>query len=111
MKFTVSLKVFNLALRNDLFNLKLIQVKNKQIENAMKLAEKYVDFTTLVLICELKSDTDLLESYLDKFCESVKFFFHLISRFKLFIKFFINLRNLLSLWLSISWRKENSTFY
>lgn len=50
-------------------------MKNKQIENAMKLAEKYVDFTTLVLICELKSDTDLLESYLDKFNESVKFFF------------------------------------
>ena len=69
------LKIFYLALRKNMFNLKLFQVKNKQIENAMKLAEKYVDFTTLVLICELKSDTDLLESYLDKFNESVKFFF------------------------------------
>lgn len=35
----------------------------------MKLAEKYVDFTTLVLICELRSDLDLLVSYMDKFTD------------------------------------------
>ena len=37
----------------------------------MKLAEKYVDFNTLVVLCEIKSDNDLLESYLDKFYDSV----------------------------------------
>lgn len=46
-------------------------VKQRQIENAMKLAEKYVDFSTLVSICEIKSDTELLATYLDKFKNSV----------------------------------------
>lgn len=48
-------------------------VKNKQIETAMKLAERYVDFSTLVSICELKSDSELLASYLDKFTNKVYF--------------------------------------
>jgi hypothetical protein len=52
----------------------MIQVKHKQIDNAMKLAEKYVDFNTLVVLCEIKSDNDLLESYLDKFYDSVIIF-------------------------------------
>jgi hypothetical protein len=56
-------------------NIKLVSfcllVKQKQIDNAMKLAEKYVDFSTLVSICEIKSDADLLASLLDKFSNTV----------------------------------------
>lgn len=37
------------------------------MENAMKLAEKYVDFSTLVTVCEIRSDADLLAAFLDKF--------------------------------------------
>lgn len=48
-----------------------IKVKQKQVDNAMKLAEQYIDFATLVTICEIRSDTDLLDTYLDKFINSV----------------------------------------
>jgi hypothetical protein len=63
----------NLKLSYDSLKTKLIEVylKYKQVENAMKLAEQYVDFNTLVSVCEIKSDTELLESYLDKFANSV----------------------------------------
>jgi hypothetical protein len=37
----------------------------------MKLAEKYVDFNTLITVCELKNDFELLESFLDKFSHRV----------------------------------------
>ena len=37
----------------------MIQVKHKQIDNAMGFAEKYVDFNTSVVLCEIKSDNDL----------------------------------------------------
>ena len=57
-----------------------VYIKYKQIENAMKLAEKYVDFTTLVTICEQKSDTDLLETYLDKFANT-KFSEYVVKHF------------------------------
>ena len=59
----------NFKISYDLLKTKLneVYIKQKQVENAMKLAEKYVDFATLVAICELRSDTDLLETYLDKF--------------------------------------------
>jgi nuclear pore complex protein Nup133 len=48
-----------------------VYLKQKQIENAIKLSEQYVDFHTLVYVCELKSDVDLLESYLDRYAETV----------------------------------------
>ena len=46
-------------------------MKHKQIDSAMKLAEKYVDFNTLVVLCGIENDSDLLENYLDKFFDSV----------------------------------------
>lgn len=49
------------------------KVKHKQIETALNLAEKYVDFNTLVTVCEIKNDFELLETYLDKFSHKVKF--------------------------------------
>jgi hypothetical protein len=42
----------------------------------MKLAERYVDFSTLVSICELKSDSELLNSYLDKFQNTVSVIYY-----------------------------------
>jgi hypothetical protein len=42
-------------------------VKNKQVETAIRLAEKYVDYNILVSICEARNDHAMLESYLDKF--------------------------------------------
>jgi nuclear pore complex protein Nup133 len=62
----------NLKLTYDSLKTKLNQVyfKHKQAETAMKLAEKYVDFSTLVTICEQRSDTELLQTYLDKFAGS-----------------------------------------
>ncbi len=70
---TFSINSWNL---NDFINKILIlffknQVKHKQIDTAIRLAEKYVDFHTLVSICELKQDHDLLISYLDKFSQTV----------------------------------------
>lgn len=38
---------------------------------AVKLAEQYVDFNSLVTICEFKNDLNMLESFLDKFVQSV----------------------------------------
>jgi nuclear pore complex protein Nup133 len=72
----------NLKISYDSLKTKLneVYIKYKQIENAMKLAEKYVDFATLVTICELKSDTDLLETYLDKFANS-KFSEYVVKHF------------------------------
>ena len=59
----------DLKLNYDSLKTKLIDVyiKYKQVDDAMKLAEQYVDFSTLVTICEIRSDTNLLETYLDKF--------------------------------------------
>ena len=48
-----------------------IKVKYKHIDMAIKLAEQYVDFNSLVTICELKNDLNMLESFLDKFVHSV----------------------------------------
>ena len=59
-----------------------VYLKQKQIENAIKLSEQYVDFHTLVYVCELKSDADLLESYLDRYANMV---------FVLFIFFYFSL--------------------
>ncbi len=66
----------NLKLNYDSLKTKLIEVylKYKQMDNAMKLAEQYVDFNTLVNICEIKSDPDLLVTYLDRFSNSVRIF-------------------------------------
>lgn len=47
----------------------------------MKLAERYVDFSTLVSICELKSDSELLNSYLDKFQNTVSVIYYYIFEF------------------------------
>ncbi|CAF0843528.1 unnamed protein product [Brachionus calyciflorus] len=59
----------NLKLTYDSLKSKLIEVylKHKQIDNALKLAEQYVDFSTLTSICEMRNDSDLLANYLDKF--------------------------------------------
>jgi hypothetical protein len=58
-----------LKIKYDELKTKLIEVylKQKQIETAVKLAEKYVDFATLVTICDMKSSVDQLALYLDKF--------------------------------------------
>jgi hypothetical protein len=37
------------------------------IENALELADKYIDFQTIVSICELNEDYTLLRKFLDKF--------------------------------------------
>lgn len=62
----------NLKMDYDSLKTKLIDtyVKNKQIDTAMKLAEKYVDFNILVSICENKNNHQLLENYLDKFAQT-----------------------------------------
>jgi len=62
----------NFKMDYDSLKTKLIEtfVKNKQIDTAIRLAEKYVDFTVLVTICELKQDSGLLESYLNKFAQT-----------------------------------------
>lgn len=64
----------NLKKSYDQLKTKLIEVyiKQKQIDTAIRLAEQYVDFNTLIMICELRNDLDLLESYLNKF-ENTKF--------------------------------------
>ena len=57
-----------------LFNLFVFffTVKNKLNDNALKLAEKYVDYHTLVSVCEMTNNCDLLETYLDKFADKVR---------------------------------------
>ena len=64
----------------DLLKAKLNEVylKQKQIENAIKLSEQYIDFHTLVYITELKSDADLLESYLDRYANLVFIIYFLL---------------------------------
>jgi nuclear pore complex protein Nup133 len=37
----------------------------------IKLAEKYLDFNTLIQICEATSNQDRLEGYITKFFEAV----------------------------------------
>ena len=70
----------NLKFRNPIWKKKnYLKVKHKEYETAVKLAEPYVDFNTLVMICEIRNDMDLLESYLNKFENTVRilpFFFH-----------------------------------
>lgn len=38
----------------------------------MRLAEQYIDLSTLTTICEMKNDPDQLVAYLEKFSNSVK---------------------------------------
>ena len=73
----------SLSVNYDLLKTRLNEVylKQKQVETAMKLAEKYVDFATLVIICEMRADTDLLESYLDKFANT-RFAEFVVKHFK-----------------------------
>lgn len=40
-------------------------------EAATKLAEKYLDFQTLVQLCEITKNQDRLDQYIQKFAEHV----------------------------------------
>lgn len=69
--FFLNLKwIWNFEIRFDKKN--YLKVKHKEYETAVKLAEQYVDFNTLVMICEIRNDMDLLESYLNKFENTVR---------------------------------------
>lgn len=73
----------NLKHDYDSLKTKLIDtfIKNKQVDSAIKLAEKYVAYDVLVSICESKQDQMLLESYLNKFSQTNEFAEFVIKTF------------------------------
>lgn len=50
-----------------------IPVEIEEYESAAKLAEKYLDFTVLVKICDITRDDDRLMFYLDKYEKKVSY--------------------------------------
>ena len=73
----------NLKHDYDSLKTKLIDtfIKHKQVDSAIKLAEKYVAYDVLVSICESKQDNLLLESYLNKFSQTNEFAEFVIKTF------------------------------
>ena len=63
-----------------------VYVKKRQHDQALALADKYVDFYTLIAMCEIHGDVQQLEAYLDKFAATTFAEFvvrHFIERRKL----------------------------
>ena len=53
----------------------LISVDLEEFESAATLAEKYLDFTILVQLCDKTNDDERLAYYMDKYEKKVGFFF------------------------------------